>query len=198
MATSSSKDEPTKPEAFKNNIAPPTKPAAKTEAKQDTRDALDHDANGKTGGAAKPKAKAEQAPPAPSAEELAKREAQRVEEERQRVEAETKASLKGSAVDGLNLPEKQGEVLWQTGFNVGERQAGEKDKDFEQRWTDAENVIVSQAMNVMSGPGGIRANGYQLVRDESAGILRLNLVSADPEYPDPKRVGGLPNAEGTY
>lgn len=188
MATGSTKDEPTVDQRVKHNIAPQPKAS---------RDPLDHDANGKKGGAAKAELDTG-GKPGPSAEELAKREDERVEEERQRVEAETKASRKGTAVDGLNLPEKQGEVLWQTGMQVGVREAGEKDGAFNKRWEDAETAIVSQALNVMSGPGGIRPNGYQLVRDESAGILRLNLVSADPEYPDPKRVGGVPNADGTY
>lgn len=186
MATSDNK--PTATEQVKHNIAPPTKPAA--------RDPLDHDSDGKKGGAKRDQAN--EPAPAPSAEELAKREADRVEEERKVREAEIKAAKKGTAVDGLNLPEKQGEILWQTGFNVGEREAGEKDKDFDQRWADAETAVTAAALQVMSGPGGIRPNGYQLVRDESAGILRLNLVSADPEYPDPKRVGGIPNADGTY
>lgn len=187
MATGTTKDDkPTPTEQVKHNIAPQPKA---------TRDPLDHDDNGKKGGTAKAEPKPE---PAPSAEELAKREADRVEEERKVHEAEIKASRKGTAVDGLGLPEKQGEVLWQTGHQVGVREQGEKDKDFDKRWEEAETTIVAQALNVMSGPGGIRPNGYQLVRDENAGILRLNLVSADPEYPDPKRVGGIPNADGKY
>lgn len=89
------------------------------------------------------------------------------------------AARKARPIASLKLPEAQGEVICNICVNVG-AQGDRSDQDYAQAWRDAEATIVAKATAAIEGLYGIAPTGYQLVRDDDAKVLRLNLVKAEP------------------
>lgn len=201
MATSNTNDtKPTDKETFQHNLAPEPKGNVPQDKKDGdkARNPLDHDGDGKSGGAKKAEAPKKEENPAIERQQYQ----DKLEEE---FRAKVEASRKDSPVDALGLPEGDGDELWSNAVEISPRNSEtdedgktikETDKDYDKRVSEGEAALVKGAIEFLSPmSGSLRPLGYMLTKTDTH--IRLVITNTEAN-PDPAKAGGKPNELGRY